>query len=159
VALAALLVVFVGVTGILVLLHHSTSPPESTAPNAALTSASARLETATQAVDFDARSTRSTLDSLGGIPTPVKVATVINPFVSALQYYQFVLNRAEMPRSALGAAATVRASVSRDVQSLSAINGLTPFHLGSYLENFGTGTTQLRKDLGALERALRTPAN
>jgi len=156
VVLAGLLVVFVAVTAILVLLHHSTNAPATTAPKAAVAAPAARLQTATQAVDFDTSNTRATLDSLRGIPTPVKVASVINPFVSALQYYQFVLNGAEVPNNARAAALKVRASVSRDVDSLSTINGLTPFALGSYLEKFGTGTAQLQKELGTLERALRT---
>ena len=55
-----------------------------------------------------------------------------------------------MPTSAQGAAANVRALLSRDVQSLTTINGLPPLRLGSYLEQFDSGLTHLQKDLGTL---------
>ena len=81
----------------------------------------------------------------------------MNPYVSSLQHYQTVLSGVHVPKSARGAATTVRALVSKDVHALGTINGLAPLGLGSYLEQFGTGATKLQKALGTLEHALRAP--
>jgi hypothetical protein len=161
--LASLFVVFVVVMVVMVLLHHSTSPPDHSANPPARTASTtaviapetARLQTATTTMDTNASKTRSALHALHGIPTTVMVAAVINPYVSTLQHYQTVLSGAKVPSAARGAAAKVRALLSRDVQSLTTIDGLPPLRLGTYLEKFGPGVTQLQKDLGTLEHALR----
>jgi hypothetical protein len=154
--LASLFVVFVVVTVVMVLLHHSDNPPARTPSTAAVISPeTARLQTATRALDSHASTTRSALDSLNGIPTTDKVAGVVNPYVTSLQHYQTVLSSAEVPTAARKAAANVRALLRRDVQSLATIDGLPSLRLGTYLEEFGTGVTQLQKDLGTFEHALR----
>ncbi len=153
--LASLFVVFVVVMVVMVLLHHSDNPPAGTASTAAAASPeTARLQAATKSMNANATAARTALHSLNGIPTTVKVAAVINPYVSSLRHYQTVLSGAEVPTSARGAAANVRALLSRDVQSLATINGLPPLRLGSYLEEFDPGVTHLQKDLGTLEHAL-----
>jgi hypothetical protein len=158
VVLSSLLVVFIAVTVLLVLLHHSNTATNSTTQRVAVVSPDARrLKTATQTVNADVSGARSALHSLNGFPTVGKVAAVMNPYVSSLQHYQTVLSGVEVPKSARGAAINVRALVSRDVQSLGTIEGLPPLRLGTYLEEFGSGATQLQKDLGKLEHALRTP--
>jgi len=156
VVLASLLVVFCVVTVALVLLHHSdnaTTGPRATA--AVVSHDVGRLKTATQAINADTSAARSTLHALSGIPTVGRVAVVLNPYVSSLQHFQTVLSGVDVPKSARGAAASVRASVSKDVRSLATINGLAPLHLGSYLEGFGTGANQLQQELGTLEHKLR----
>jgi len=156
VALASLLVVFVIVTVVMVLLHHSDTPPPRTATTPTVSPPkTARLQTATTTMDSNVSATSAALHSLNGIPTTVTVAAVINPYISTLQHYQAVLSGAKVPSAARGAAADVRAQLSQDVQSLATIDGLQPLRLGTYLEEFGTGVTQLQKDLVTLEHALR----
>jgi hypothetical protein len=154
--LASLFVVFVVVMVVMVLLHHSDNPPAGKASTTAVVSPeTARLQTATRAMSTHASTTLSALHAIHGIPTTVNVATVINPYVSDLERYQTVLSGAKVPTAARGAAAKVRSLLSHDVQSVATIDGLAPLRLGSYLEEFGTGLTQLQKDLGTLEHALR----
>jgi len=158
VVLASLLVVFIAVTVVLVLLHHSdNATPGTTSTEAVVSHDASRLKAATQSVNAATNTARSKLLALTGIPTVGKVVVVMNPYVSSLQHYQTILSRVEVPKSARGAAATVRALVSENVQSLGTINGLAPIRLGSYLEEFGTGAAKLQKDLGTLEHALRAP--
>jgi hypothetical protein len=157
VVLASLLVVFVAVTGVMILLHHSASGTGGTKNTAGVISPdTAKLQKATRAIDVDTSTARSALLSLHGIPTPGKVAIVMDPYVSSLQHFQTVLSGAKVQPAARSAAANVRASVFRNVQHLDDINGLAPVRLGSYLEEFGSGATQLQKDLGTLERDLRS---
>jgi hypothetical protein len=154
--LASLFVLFVVVMVVMVLLHHSANPPAGKASTAAVIApGTARLQTATKAIDTDANTTLLALHALHGIPTPVQVATVVNPYVSNLQHYQTVLSGVKVPTAARGAAAKVRSLLSRDVPSFATIDGVPPLRLGSYLEELGTGLTQLHKDLGTLEHALR----
>jgi hypothetical protein len=158
VVLASLLVVFIAVSVVLVLLLHSgNATPGTTSTVAVVSPDASRLKTATQSINADTSAARSKLHSLSGIPTIGKVATVMNPYVSSLQHYQTVLSVVEVPNSARGAAINVRALVSKDVQSLGTINGLAPLALGSYLEEFGTGSARLQNELDTLEHALRTP--
>jgi hypothetical protein len=155
--LASLFVVFVVVMVVMVLLHQSSSPPAKAAPApapAVVAPATARLQTATATMDTNASKARSALLALHGIPTTTMVAAVINPYVAELQHYEAVLAAAKVPTGARGAAAKVRALLSRDVQSLATIHGLPPLRLGTYLERFRPGVTQLQKDLGTLEHAL-----
>ena len=153
--LASLFVVFAVVMVVMVLLHHSDNPPAGKASTAAVISPeTSRLQTATNAMNTHASATLAALHSLDGIPTTVKVAAVINPYVSTLEHYQTVLSGAKVPTAALGAEAKVRSLLSRDVRSLATIDGLPPLRLGSYLVQFGTGVTQLQKDLATLEHAL-----
>jgi hypothetical protein len=158
VALASLFVVFIAVAVVLVLLHHSTTAKARTTSTAAVVSYNAaQLRTATQAIDSETTTARSTLHSLVGIPTLVEVTDLMTPYVSSLQHYQRVLSGAEVPAAARRAAANVHGLVSGDVKFLGGIDGLAPLSLGSYLEQFGTSSTQLQKDLGTLERTLRAP--
>ena len=160
VVLASLFVVFIAVTVVMVLLHHSTKATARTASTTAVISPdSARLQTATQAIDVDTNTARLTLHTLSGIPTPPQVAAQLTPYISSLRHYQTVLSGAEVPAAARRAAATVRTLVSRDARFLGTIQGLAPLRLGSYLEEFGTTSTQFQKDLGTLERALGAPTS
>ena len=156
--LGGLLVAFLAVTIVMVLLHNSgdaTPGPTSTA--VVVSHDASQLKTATQSVHTDISTARSKLLALHGIPTIAKVTAVMNPYVSSLQHYERVLSGVPVPKPARGAAASVRALVSKDVQSLGTINGLAPLGLGSYLEQFGTGAAKLQKELGTLEHALRAP--
>jgi preprotein translocase subunit SecG len=153
--LASLFVVFVVVMVVVVLLHHSDNPPAGTASTAsAVSPETARLQGATKSMNSKVTAAHAALHSLNGIPTTVKVAAVINPYVSSLRRYEAVLSGAEVPTSARGAAAAVRALLTRDAQSLATIDGLPSLLLGSYLEGFDPGVTQLHKDLRTLEHAL-----
>jgi hypothetical protein len=153
--LASLFVVFAVVMVVMVLLHHSASPPGGKASTTTVVAPeTARLQTATTVMNTNASTASSALHSLDGIPTTVKVAAVINPYVSTLQHYQTVLSGAKVPTAARGAEAKVRALLSRDVRSLATIDGLPPLRLGTYLEQFGTGVIQLQRGLGTLEHAL-----
>lgn len=154
--LASLFVVFLAVTVVMVLLHHSTPAPARTAAKAAVvTPDTGRLQAATKTLNSRTNTTDLALHSLAGIPTPSMVAAVINPYVSSLRHYQSVLSGTEVPSAARGAAAQVRASLSGDVRSLATINGLPPISLGTYLRAFGPDAGQLQKALGTLKRALQ----
>ncbi len=142
----------------MVLLHHSTkATPGSASTVADVSPDSARLQTATQAMDVDTNTARLTLHTVSGIPTPPQVAALITPYISSLRHYQTVISGAQVPTAARGAAADVRTLVSRDVRFLGTIYGLAPLSLGSYLEEFSTTSAQFQKDLGTLERALGAP--
>ena len=154
--LASLFVVFIAVTVVMVLLHHSpTATPGRASTEAVISPDAARLQTATQTIDFDTNTARLTLHTISGIPTPPQVAALITPYISSLQHYQTVLSRSAVPAAARAAAANVRTLVSQDAGFLGTIDGLAPIRLGSYLEEFSTTSTQFQKDLGTLERALR----
>ena len=100
VALACLLVVFVAAAVIMSSLHQS--PPSSAGPRAASTaavssSAVSRVQAATDAAAAATTTTRSGLEAISGIPTPAKVAAVINPYVSSLQRYETTLAGTAVP--------------------------------------------------------------
>ena len=156
--LASLFVIFLAVTVRVVLLHHSTNTTPASAPTAVVTSSdSTRLVAATKVADRATSSTLSELHALKGIPTPVAVAAVVNPYLSALQRYALVLSGADAPATARTAAAVALAQVGDDVQSMSAINGLPALRLGSYLEQFGKDTAQFQHALATLEHDLGAP--
>ena len=158
--LTSLFAAFLAVTVVMVLLHHPTNAPAGSASAAAVSSDAARLHSATQSINADTSKARSRLHSLsGGFPTPSNVKGVINPYISSLQHYQAVLSGTKVPTSARGAAANVRKLVSRELTSLSTIHTLPSLRLGSYLEQFGTGSARLQKDLSTFERALRDGAS
>ena len=152
--------VFVAVTTVMVLLHHSAKASAGRASTVAVVSPdAARLQTATQAIDVDTNTARLTLHTPTGIPTPAQVATLITPYISSLQHYQKVLSSARVPTAARGAAANLRTLVSRDARLLGTIHGLAPLRLGTYLEEFSLTSIQFQKELGTLERALPAPTN
>ena len=158
--MASLVVVFIAVTAVMILLHHSTKATGGSASTVAVVSPdSARLQTATRAIDVDTNTARLTLHTLSGIPTPPQVAALITPYISSLRHYQAVLSGTQVPTAARGAAANVRTMVARDARFLGTIHGLAPLSLGSYLEELGTTSTQFQKDLGTLERALGAPTS
>ena len=159
VALASLVVVFVAAAIIMSSLHQSkpATAGQRAASTSAVSSASvSRLEAATDTAAAAITTTRSSLDAISGIPTPAKVAALINPYVSSLQRYETTLTGTVVPTAARTAATDTHTLVSADVQYLSTIKGLAPLRLGSYLEQFGKDATQLQADLGGLEGELRT---
>jgi hypothetical protein len=157
IVLASLFVVFLAVTVLMVVLHHSA--PTGKATTATVTSSdSARLVAATNVADEATSTTRSELHQLKGIPTPDTVARLINPYVTALQRYAIVLSGTDVPAHARSSAAEALAQVGDDVQDLSPINGLRAVRLGTYLETFGRNAAQFQKALGTLEHDLRSPA-
>jgi len=169
VALVSLFVVFVAAAVIMSSLHRSTpstagprvastpavSTPAVSTP-AVSTPAVSRLQAATDAATSATTTARSRLDAISGIPTPAKVASVINPYFSALQNYETALVGTAVPTTAKGAASAALTQVSQDVQFLGTLNGLAPVLLGSYLGQFGKNATQLQADLSRLEAELRT---
>jgi len=159
VALASLVVVFVAVAVILSSLHPSTPPAAGrrVASTPAVSSSSiSQLQAATNTAALVTTTTRSRLEAISGIPTPAKVAAVINPYFSALQNYETALVGTAVPTTAQGAATAALTQVSQDVQFLGTLNGLAPVLLGSYLGQFGKNATQLQADLSRLEAELRT---
>jgi hypothetical protein len=159
VVLTCLALVFVAVAAIVFALHATTTPsatPSLGAPSTAVVSPAAvsHMLAATETIDTDTDTARATLDAIAGIPTPAKVATVINPYVAKLQHYAAVLQSAVVPEAAKTTTSSVRSLVKQDRQALSTITGLPPLRLGSYLEQFGKNSRQLQGSLGNLERAL-----
>jgi hypothetical protein len=158
IVLASLFAIFLAVTVVMVLLHHSTNTTPASAPTATVTSSdSTRLVAATKVADRATNTTLLELHALKGIPTPVAVAAVVNPYLSALQRYAIVLSGADAPATARTAAAVALAQVGDDVQSMSTINGLPALRLGSYLEQFGKDTAQFQHALATLEHDLGAP--
>lgn len=158
IVLASLFAIFLAVTVVMVLLHHSTNTTPASAPTATVTSSdSTRLVAATKVADRATSTTLLELHALKGIPTPVAVAAVVNPYLSALQRYAIVLSGADVPATARTAAAVALAQVGDDVQSMSTINGLPALRLGSYLEQFGKDTAQFQHALATLEHDLGAP--
>jgi hypothetical protein len=90
---------------------------------------------------------------------PPNVSTIINPYVASLRLYEAFMSRATVPESAQPAAAAAEAQVRQDVRFLETIDGLPPIHLGAFLNEFATDTTQLQTTLTTLEQDLHTPAN
>jgi hypothetical protein len=160
VALASLCVVFVAVAVVVMSSLHQSTPatagPRVASASAVSSSSASRLQAATDTTVAATTTTRSRLEAISGIPTPAKVAAVINPYVSSLQRYETTLTGTTVPTPARSAAASARTLVSLDVQYLMTIEGLAPLRLGSYLEQFGKNATQLQADLSRLEGELRT---
>ena len=159
VAIASLVVVFVAVAVIMSSLHQSTpaAAGRRVASTPAVSSSSiSQLQAATNTAALVTTTTRSRLEAISGIPTPAKVAAVINPYFSALQNYETALVGTAVPTMAQGAATAALTQVSQDVQFLGTLNGLAPVLLGSYLDQFGKNATQLQADLSRLEGELRT---
>jgi hypothetical protein len=128
-----------------------------TAP-AAATAITSQLQSATDAVDSATTGARAALDSPSGFPTPGTVAAVVNPYIASLQLYEAFMSGAAVPEAARPAADTAEGQVRQDVSFLQTVNGLPSIHLGTFLQQFSTDTTQLQSSLTTLEQDLRTPA-
>jgi hypothetical protein len=159
IVLASLLVVVVAMTVVVLLLRNSPSTAPRAAPTTTVnsTDSTARLVTATQAADRAASTALLALHAMKGIPTPVTVAAVVNPYVTYLQNYAVVLSGADVPESAHSSASNALAQVGQDVQFLSTINGLRAVKLGAYLEQFSEDDALFRDALGKLEHRLGVP--
>jgi hypothetical protein len=153
--LASLFAVLVATTIVLVLLRNSPSTPTRTAPSATVApSDPTRLVAATRVADQDANTALLALHAMKGIPTPDKVAALVNPYVAALQSYAIVLSGADVPATARSSVSNALAQVGQDVQFLSTINGLRSVKLGSYLEQFSEDDALFQNALGKLEQHL-----
>jgi hypothetical protein len=155
VVLTSLLVVVVAVTIVVVLLRNSPSTaPRATPTTTVPTPDTTRLVAATQAADRVASTALLALHAMKGIPTPVTVAAVVNPYVNYLQSYAVVLSGADVPEAASSSVSNALAQIGEDVQFLSTINGLRAVKLGAYLEQFSEDDALFRNALGKLEHAL-----
>jgi hypothetical protein len=175
VVLACLFVVLVAATVGVRAAHHPTTtaapaahvvaPPSSNAANAgritsaAASAATARLQSATDAVDSATTAASVGITSLAAFPTPTNVETVINPYISSLQLYQTFLTGTKVPASAQPAVASAEAQLRQDLQFLDTIDGLPPQQLGAFLVQFDTDATELQTTLSTLEQHLRSPAS
>jgi hypothetical protein len=162
VVLACLVVAFVAVAAIVYGLQATTTPSATTSFPAKTTAvvspaAVSHLLAATETIDVDTDTTRSSLDTIAGIPTPATVATVINPYVTKLQHYATVLESTVVPEAARTTTSSVRSLVNQDQRALSTITGLPSLGLGSYLEQFGKNSRQLQIALGNFEGELSSP--
>lgn len=160
VVLACLFVAFVAVAAVLASLHNPTvataDHPQAASTSVVSSSAVSRLQSATDAADAATSTVRSQLDQIVGIPTLTNVSALINPYVAALQHYAAVLQTTPVPTAAKTTADTARSLVNQDVEFLGTINGLTSLGLGSYLEQFGQISADLRTTLGTLQGDLRS---
>jgi hypothetical protein len=130
---------------------HVTSPAPSSssaATSAAASAGTARLQTASDAVDSATTAASVGITSLAAFPTPTNVETVINPYISSLQLYETFLTGTKVPASAQPAAA-----------SADTIDGLPPQQLGAFLVQFDTDATHLQTTLSTLEQNLRSSAS
>ena len=152
-------------------LHHPTTPAppahvtspapssSSAATSAAASAGTARLQTASDAVDSATTAASVGITSLAAFPTPTNVETVINPYISSLQLYETFLTGTKVPASAQPAAASAESQVRQDLQFLDTIDGLPPQQLGAFLVQFDTDATHLQTTLSTLEQNLRSSAS
>lgn len=155
------LVLLAGVMAVRALRHPaSTTPAAGTAPHSAAAASpspdAARLQSATDAVDSATTAAQVGLTSLADLPTTSNVAKVIYPYIASLQLYESVLAGGAVPASARPAAASASAQVRHELTFLDTISNLPPAQLASYVQQFGTETTQLQTTLSALEQELAT---
>jgi hypothetical protein len=154
-ALAALLVVFLTVTVVMVLLRHSGTTPTQSAPAVVVAPSDvARVQASTRELNAETAATRTALHQLPGIPTPLNVGAVINPYVASLQSYGTFLTTARLPGGPRTAAALTHALVTQDLQHLETINGLPALKLGSYLEQFTQDAARFQGALDSLQQSL-----
>jgi len=161
---ACILLVVVAAVVVLRSVHRTPSAPTASQPTTAASAPpsvadTSQVQSATDAVDSATTGARAGLASLPGFPTPPNVSTIINPYVASLRLYEAFMSRATVPESAQPAAAAAEAQVRQDVRFLETIDGLPPIHLGAFLNEFATDTTQLQTTLTTLEQDLHTPAN
>jgi hypothetical protein len=171
VVLACLFLVVVAAAVVVRALHHPTTavPPahvtspapsaSSAATSAAASAGTARLQTASDAVDSATTAASVGITSLAAFPTPTNVETVINPYISSLQLYETFLTGTTVPASAQPAAASAESQVRQDLQFLDTIDGLPPQQLGAFLVQFDTDATHLQTTLSTLEQNLRSSAS
>ncbi len=131
----------------------STSPDTATIPTA---SGTARVQTAVSGADSATTAAQSELDSLSGIPTPAKVAAVINPYAYSLQLYESFLSGSPVPAAAWSEKISTDAQMGKDLEFLNTINELPSLRLGAYLRQFSTVAAQLHASLSTLEADLRS---
>lgn len=154
-ALAALLVVFLTVAVVMVLLRHSgTTPTRSAQVVVAAPSDVARAQASTRELNAETDATRAALHQLPGIPTPLNVGAVINPYVESLRSYGTFLATAKLPGGPRPAAALTQTLVTQDLQHLETINGLPALRLGSYLEQFTLDAARFQAALDSLQQSL-----
>jgi hypothetical protein len=163
--LASLVLVVIAVVAVVYALHHRTPatttapPPPHAAPAVPPTAATARIQSATDAIDSATTSASVGLSSLVTFPTPANVEKIINPYISSLQLYGTLLSGSNVPAAARSEASSAAAQVRQDLTFLDTIDALPPVQLGAYLKQFDADATQLQTTLSALEQNLRTQAS
>jgi hypothetical protein len=159
VVLACLVLVLVAAVAVVHSRHHPTTPTEGGPAHAALPTSSssdtARIQTATDALDSATTSATVGLSSLPTFPTPSNVEKVINPYMASLQLYGTLLSGSTVPPRAQSAASSAEAQVHQDLQFLDTIDALPPIQLGAFLKQFDADATELQTTLSALEQNLR----
>lgn len=162
VVIAGLLLAAIGAVAIVRELHHTTGTsvgnPTAPAPQAAVSPATAGLQSATNEVSAATTTALVGLAALPTVPTPAVVAPVVDPYVASLQLYQTFLSEASPPAQAQAAAAAVAAQLHSDAPFFSSIDGLPPTSLGAYLQQFTRDVARLQTALGNLQQALRAPS-
>ena len=113
--------------------HHPTTPTTAAGgaqaqatPPSSSSSDTARIQTATDALDSATTSATVGLSSLPTFPTPSNVEKVINPYMSSLQLYGTLLSGSTVPAPARSAASSAEAQVRQDLQFLDTIDALPP---------------------------------
>lgn len=161
VVLACAALVVIAVAAVMYALQHANAatPPAQTPPPVSSTAATARIQTATDAIDSATTSATVGFSSMGSFPTPSNVEKIVNPYVSSLQLYGTLLSESKVPAAALSDASSAAAQVHQDVQFLDSIDGLPPVQLGAFLKQFDAEATELQTTLSALEQNLRTPVS
>jgi hypothetical protein len=161
VVLACLVLVFVAAVAIAHARHHPTTAtttgrtPAHAVPPTSSATETARIQTATDALDSATTSATVGISSLATFPTPSNVEKVINPYMSSLQLFGTLLAGSTVPAAARPAASSAEAQVRQDLQFLDTIEALPPLQLGSFLKQFDADATQLQTTLSALEQNLR----
>ena len=161
IVLACAVLVVIAVAAVTYALQHadSTGPSAHNAPPVSSTAATARIQSATDAVDSATTSATVGFSSLGTFPTPSNVEKIVNPYVSSLQLYGTLLSESKVPAAAQSDASSAETQVRQDVRFLDTIDGLPPVQLGAFLKQFDADATQLQTTLSALEQNLRTPSS
>jgi hypothetical protein len=161
VVLACLALVLVVAAAVVHSRHHPPTggAPTHAAPPTSSSSETARIQTATDALDSATTSATVGLSSLPTFPTPSNVEKVINPYMSSLQLFGTLLSGSTVPSRARSAASNAEAQVRQDLQFLDTIDALPPLQLGAFLKQFDADAAQLQTTLSALEQNLRSASS
>ena len=137
VVLSCAALVVIAVAAVMYAVQHGYAAGSSaqTPPALSSTAATARIQTATDAIDSATTSATVGFSSMGSFPTPSNVEKIVNPYVSSLQIYGTLLSESKVPAAARSDASSAAAQVRQDVQFLDTIDGLPPVQLGAFSSN------------------------
>jgi hypothetical protein len=142
--------------------HHAAAPPPpvsvvhpKTTPQTHGPTVASSLAAAEAKIDSASVALTTGLDASHGIPTTAGLATIVNPYVTALQQYSIELALIKWPKSATSDSQALRTQVTDFTTFLQTLSATQPQNLGAWLTQLhtdgaavSTATIQLRNQLG-----------